>query len=176
MDDWQAFLAPIFQTLGLELRPEDPATDGAFLDRLYATTREEELAQTGWSRAEVRRFLHQQSQLQRAHYREHYPEAEFLLIVGDDGPVGRLYTDARPGELRLMDIALLPEWRGGGRGTTIIEALQDWAVASDTAITLHVEPFNRAARLYRRLGFETVETRGVYELMRWVPRAKPKVN
>lgn len=176
MDDCQATLTPILQTLELELRPENPATDGEFLDRLYATTREEELAQTGWSPAEVRRFLHQQSRLQRAHYREHYPEAELLLIVGDDGPVGRLYIDARPGELRLMDIALLPEWRGGGRGTAMIEGLQHWAAATDRTITLHVEPFNPAARLYRRLDFETVETRGVYEFMRWVPPVKPKVN
>jgi ribosomal protein S18 acetylase RimI-like enzyme len=151
----------------LDLRREAPDRDDAFLDRLYATTRVEELAQTGWSETEVRRFLHEQSRLQRAHYREHYPDAEFLVIVGDDAPVGRLYLDERPGELRLMDIALMPACRGAGRGTALIESIQSLAGQSALAVTLHVEPFNPAARLYRRLGFEVVESRGVYQFMRW---------
>jgi ribosomal protein S18 acetylase RimI-like enzyme len=167
---WQSRLAPTAQSLGLDLRREDPARDDEFLDQLYATTRVEELAQTGWSEPEVRRFLHEQSRLQRAHYREHYPDAEFLLIVGDDVPVGRLYLDERAGELRLMDIALLPAWRGRGRGGALIEAIQREAAEAALAVTLHVEPFNPATRLYRRLGFEAVETRGVYQFMRWEPQ------
>ncbi|RFF30545.1 GNAT family N-acetyltransferase [Wenzhouxiangella sediminis] len=164
---WQERLAPTARCLGLGLRSEDPEQDGEFLDRLYATTRVEELAQTGWSEPEVRRFLHEQSRLQRAHYREHYPDAEFLLIAGETEPVGRLYLDERPGELRLMDIAFLPAWRGAGRGTALIEALQRLAGEEGLAVTLHVEPFNPAIRLYRRMGFEALETRGVYQFMRW---------
>jgi ribosomal protein S18 acetylase RimI-like enzyme len=167
---WLSRLAPTAQSLGLELRREQPRVDGAFLDRLYATTRVEELAQTGWSEPEVRRFLHEQSRLQRAHYREHYADAEFLLIVGENAPIGRLYLDERPAELRLMDIALLPAWRGRGRGGALIEAIQRGAAEAALAVTLHVEPFNPATRLYRRLGFEAVETRGVYQFMRWEPQ------
>lgn len=167
--DWQSRLAPTARKLGIDLRREVPDRDAAFLDRLYASTRAEELAQTGWSEAEVARFLHEQSRLQRAHYREHYPEAEFLLFVAHRQPVGRLYLDERERELRLMDIALLPEWRGGGRGSAMLQALQEEAASQSLAITLHVEPFNRAARLYRRLGFEIVEIRGVYQFMRWAP-------
>lgn len=169
MAEWRARLGPEVRAIGLALRREDPEADGGFLDRLYATTRVEELAQTGWNASEVRRFLHEQSRLQRAHYREHYPDAEFLLLVDDDEPVGRLYLDARQAELRLMDIALLPAWRGSGRGRAIIRALQRGAAEEGLAITLHVEPFNPASRLYRRLGFEPMETRGVYEFMRWRP-------
>lgn len=169
MARWETQLRPVVRRLGLELRPQDPEADSAFVDRLYATTRAEELAQTGWSEVEVRRFLHEQSRLQRAHYREHYPDAEFLLIVSGGNPVGRIYLHERAGELRLMDIALLPDWRGGGRGRVILRAIQEEAGARELAITLHVEPFNPAARLYRRLGFEVVEMRGVYQFMRWTP-------
>jgi len=165
---WERQLRPVVKGLGLELRREDPEADAAFLDHLYATTRAEELAQTGWSAAEVQRFLHDQSRLQRAHYREHYPDAAFLLILAGGDPIGRLYLDERADELRLMDIALLPEWRGGGRGSAILRALQEQSRIRGLAVTLHVEPFNPAAGLYRKLGFEVVDTRGVYQFMRWV--------
>ena len=34
-------------------------------------------------------------------------------------------------------------------------------------MSIHVEKFNPAMRLYRRLGFVTEEDKGVYDLMRW---------
>lgn len=176
MARWQAYLAPTVEDLGLGMRPEDPDLDASFLDRLYATTRVEELAKTGWTESQVRQFLYQQSRQQRAHYREHYPAAEYLVFLDGGEPVGRLYLDARVDELRLMDIAFLPAWRGGGRGTVVIEALQRRAQQERLAITLHVEPFNPAARLYRRLGFGRVETRGVYEFLRWAPPGGPGIS
>jgi ribosomal protein S18 acetylase RimI-like enzyme len=36
-------------------------------------------------------------------------------------------------------------------------------------VRIHVEQFNPAQRLYRRLGFRPVEDQGVYSLMEWVP-------
>jgi hypothetical protein len=50
--------------------------------------------------------------------------------------------------------------------------LMDEAAAVGKPLTIYVEKFNPAMRLYRRLGFETVEDKGVYDLMRW--RAAPK--
>ena len=35
---------------------------------------------------------------------------------------------------------------------------------------LHVEQYNPAMKLYRRLGFEMVEEQGVYHLMRFLPQ------
>ncbi|MDO9561897.1 MAG: hypothetical protein Q7J60_09770 [Bradyrhizobium sp.] len=43
----------------------------------------------------------------------------------------------------------------------------DEATACGKAVSIHVEKFNPAIRLYRRLDFETVEDKGVYDLMRW---------
>ncbi len=36
-------------------------------------------------------------------------------------------------------------------------------------VTIHVEAYNPALGLYRRLAFEHVDTNGVYFLMRWTP-------
>ena len=43
----------------------------------------------------------------------------------------------------------------------------DEAAAAGKAMSIHVEKYNPAMRLYRRLGFVTEEDKGVYDLMRW---------
>ena len=43
----------------------------------------------------------------------------------------------------------------------------DEAGTCGKAVTIYVEKFNPAMRLYRRLGFKTEEDKGVYDLMRW---------
>jgi len=45
----------------------------------------------------------------------------------------------------------------------------DRGAAAGKPVTIHVESFNPALSLYRRLGFEHVDTNGVYYLMRWTP-------
>jgi ribosomal protein S18 acetylase RimI-like enzyme len=96
-------------------------------------------------------------------YREHYPTATFDLILVDGEPAGRLYVDRWPTETRIMDIALMPEWRGRGVGRELIEQIQ----AEGRDVSVHVERFNPAQRLYARLGFESEDAGPVYLLMRW---------
>jgi ribosomal protein S18 acetylase RimI-like enzyme len=45
--------------------------------------------------------------------------------------------------------------------------LMDEAGSAGKALSIHVEKFNPALRLYRRLGFQTIEDKGVYDRMRW---------
>ncbi len=66
-----------------------------------------------------------------------------------------------------MDIALLPEHRGRGIGTRLVQDVLDEARASGRSVSLHVEETNPAKRLYERMGFVDVEDRGVYILMEW---------
>ena len=39
--------------------------------------------------------------------------------------------------------------------------------ATGRAVSIHVEKQNPAMRLYKRLGFETIEDKGVYDLLEW---------
>lgn len=148
------------------LRPATPE-DSRFLERVYASTRAEELAVTDWSEAQKAAFIHQQFTAQDAHYRKHYPTAQFFVIEVNGSPIGRLYVDRWSREIRIMDIALLPERRGEGSGTRLISELQEEARATGKALSIHVEKFNPAMRLYDRLGFKPVEDKGVYVLMEW---------
>ena len=102
---------------GIALR-EECDDDLPFLRALYASTRAGELAPVPWPDAQKRAFLDQQFALQREQYRQHYAGAEWLLVERHGTAVGRLYV-RRSSEVRLMDIALLPELRGAGLGTTL---------------------------------------------------------
>lgn len=148
-----------------------PATDDdrAFLRAVYGGTRAEELASVPWTDAEKAAFLDQQFSAQDTHYREHYPTAEFLVILDGDEPVGRLYVDRWKREIRIMDIALLPQARGRGIGSALLSELIEESERSGKALSIHVELENPARSLYDRLGFEEVEERGVYVLMRREP-------
>ncbi len=152
-----------------------PATDEdlGFLALTYASTRLDEVAQTGWPLEAQRQFLAQQFDAQHRHYRQHYPAAEWLVIERDGAAAGRLYLEEWPDQIRLIDIALLPDQRGGGAGSAILADLMAMAAAAGKPLTIHVEKNNPAMRLYLRLGFEPIDEHGVYDLMEWKPEGPP---
>jgi ribosomal protein S18 acetylase RimI-like enzyme len=150
----------------IALRPITPE-DVSFLAGVYASTRSDELAPTGWSDEEKAVFCRRQFDAQSAHYRENYPAALFQVIERDGFSIGRLYVAHWEREIRIMDIALLPEHRGSGIGTQLLRDLQEEARSAGKTLTIHVERFNPALRLYQRLGFQQIEDKGVYLLMRW---------
>lgn len=145
--------------------------DREFLARLYASTREEELAATPWTEEQKAAFLRQQFEAQHAFYTEQFADAEFSVVLLDGEPAGRLYVDRRENEIRLIDIALLPEHRGQGIGGELMRDLLAEGEEKGLPVTIHVERFNPALRLYERLGFRHVEDQGPYYLMEWRPDA-----
>jgi ribosomal protein S18 acetylase RimI-like enzyme len=148
------------------------AEDAEFLYQVYASTRQDELAPVPWSAAQKEAFLRQQFAAQDAYYREHRPDTEFLVVLDGGRPAGRLYVWESADEMVVMDIALLPEHRGRGTGTRLIEALLNRARAADVCVTLHVEANNPAQRLYARLGFSDVGEQGVYRELQWTAPAE----
>jgi GNAT superfamily N-acetyltransferase len=148
------------------LRPERD-DDRELLCELYGSTRADELAQVPWSDEEKQRFVRFQFEAQRRFYREHYAGATFEIIEVDGAPAGRLYVAEWSREIRLMDVALLPAYRGRGIGTTLLHDLQARAGAAGKPLSVHVERFNPALRLYQRLGFRAIEDKGVYLLLEW---------
>ena len=148
-----------------------PATDAdyAFMRELYGDTRAEEMQQFPFSDEQKRAFLDQQFAAQYEHYRLHYPTCERNIVEKDGRPIGRLWLDEWRDQIRLVDIALMSEWRGSGVGTKLLRDVLARGAASGKPVSIHVEGFNPALRLYQRLGFEHVDTNGVYYLMRWTP-------
>ena len=159
----------------VSLRPI-AAHDDAFLCALYAGTRADEMALLDWSAKEKAAFLRMQFDAQHRHYQTHFPNAAFWIIELEGEPIGRLYVDRRVDEIRLIDVALLPEYRSRGLGSALMRELLDEATSAGKPVRLHVESFNPAHRLYTRLGFCKLDSNGVYEFMEWRSAAVSALN
>jgi ribosomal protein S18 acetylase RimI-like enzyme len=143
--------------------------DQPFLAELYASTRRDEVARTAWTEEQKEAFLAWQFRCQHEHYQRYYPSCELLVVEQDGAPIGRLYVDRWEQEIRLVDIAFLPEHRGRGLGSKLLALLLDEGRARGLPVSIHVEATNPALRLYSRLGFRHVDTNGLYHLLRWEP-------
>jgi GNAT superfamily N-acetyltransferase len=154
----------------ISLRPAQDS-DRAFLERLYASTRAEELAPVPWSEDQKRAFLAQQFAAQSAHYAEHFADASFDVVLVDGDPAGRLIVARREDVLKVIDIALLPQHRSHGIGTRLMRPLLGEADERGVKVEIYVERLNPALTLYDRLGFVPVEDTGVYLRMERPPGA-----
>lgn len=148
------------------LRPSTGA-DHEFLVGLYGSTREEELSQVAWAPGQLEAFVRMQFAAQDTEYRRHNPHGSFDVVEVDGRPVGRLIVDRRPADIRVVDVSLVPQARGAGIGTRLLEDLIEEARATGRIVSIHVEAHNRAAGLYARLGFAVAADLGVYRRMEW---------
>jgi ribosomal protein S18 acetylase RimI-like enzyme len=146
-----------------------PATsdDDPFLLGVYGSTRLEELALTNWDEAQRHAFLKMQFDAQQSHYGQHYPEGQHFVIAVDGNPVGRLYVACIEGEIRILDITILPQHRNEGIGTPIVKELKAEAALMGKPLRIYVESFNRSQGLFERLGFVKSGESGYSYLMEW---------
>jgi GNAT superfamily N-acetyltransferase len=151
----------------LKLRPVT-ASDNEFLLSIYASTRADELAQVEWQEGQRLAFLTWQFDLQRREYDTRFPGAEYDLILIDGQPAGRIWVGSDTEQLRLLDIALLPEYQNRGAGTVLMRRLMDQAAQAHKPLRHMVFVLNNDAhRFYERLGFEIIDDLGGYKHMEW---------
>ncbi|WP_276379306.1 GNAT family N-acetyltransferase [Flavobacterium sp. H4147] len=145
--------------------------DIALLREIYGSTRKEELEKgTNWNDEQKRLFIEHQFSAQHEYYQKNYLGGKFYVIEKKNIPVGRLYIDYffENKGVRIIDITILPEWRNQSIGSSILKEILKKAADSNLSVTIHVETFNPAMELYKRLGFIKIsETNGVYHLMEW---------
>lgn len=141
--------------------------DRDFLYRLYASTRADEMNMVPWTNEEKEAFVRMQFAAQTQHYNDYYDPKQFFVIETEGTPIGRIYFDRQPADITIIDITLLPELRGAGLGTKLLQEVLDDAARDGIAVLIHVEHFNPAMHLYQRLGFRHIDTNGVYHLMKW---------
>jgi ribosomal protein S18 acetylase RimI-like enzyme len=173
--DMETFLNPDLSVANehLRLRPVE-AGDERFVCRLYASTRDEEMARVPWSAEQKEAFLQMQFNAQTAHYRSYYPNAMHQVIQHADGrPIGRLIVDRSNESMLIIDIALLPEHRSAGIGSRALRQLMNEAGQAGLPLVLRVEFFNPAIRLYSRLGFVKTREIDIYHEMVWTPAIHP---
>jgi ribosomal protein S18 acetylase RimI-like enzyme len=151
----------------VSLRKVTPEDDD-FLLQVYASTREEELAQAQWAEGQKERFLRWQFQLQRREYDARFPDAKYDVILVDGVPAGRIWVGQDEQQIRLLDIGILPEFQNRGVGTVLIKMLIEQAKRENKALRHMVFVLNNnAQRFYERLGFVMIEDLDAYKHMEW---------
>lgn len=141
--------------------------DQTFLYELYRSTRAEELAAWGLDASQQESILQLQFKARERHYDIAFPESEHKIILCDNRPIGRILVYRSEREIRLVDIALLPDHRGSGIGASLIRGLIAESQATGKPVTLHVTKSSRAVRLYERLGFQVASDIGTDYRMEW---------
>ena len=149
--------------------------DKPLLHLIYSSSREEEMALvTQWDEEQKAAFIRQQFEAQYQYYAEMYAGAHFMIVQHETEAAGRLYLHFREKEIRIVDIALLRPFRNKGIGESILRAVLAQGTALHLPVTIHVERYNQALRLYQRLGFKVIsEEHPIYFLMEWQPEEAP---
>lgn len=154
----------------LSLRPR-VAADDQFLLGVYDSTRADELAQAEWAEGQREQFLRWQFDLQQREYEARFPDALYEVIVVDGQPAGRIWTGRDQEQIRLLDIAILPQFQNRGVGTILLRRLIDEATLANKALRHMVYVLNNEAhRFYERLGFVVIEEFGAYKHMEYEVR------
>lgn len=150
------------------LRPVQSA-DEDFLLRVYTCTREAEMAMVPWPLAQKAAFVRAQFEAQSRHYRAQFPQAEYSIIAHLGRDVGRLWVARKPDGIHILDVTLLPEFRGAGLGRLLVQQLQEEGSRSALPLSIYVESFNPSLRLFEKLGFRKKNEEGVHWLLQWTP-------
>jgi GNAT superfamily N-acetyltransferase len=142
--------------------------DEPFLVALYGSTRAQELAQVEWAEGQKELFVRWQFEMQQREYTARFPDGQYNLILVDDQPAGRLWTGSDDEQIRLLDIALLPEFQRRGVGTLLLKRLIDEANNANKVLRHMVFVLNNDAhKFYERLGFVVIENLDAYKHMEW---------
>ncbi|MES2260662.1 MAG: GNAT family N-acetyltransferase [Pseudomonadota bacterium] len=152
----------------IELRPAAPA-DQPFLLRLYASTRGPESRLHGCDRNAETVLQNLQFRAQQTDLLMQYPDAEVTIIVERERSIGRLYVNYDVDEVRLIDLSLLPEYRGRGIGKGLLRGLQAHGRRLQLPVRLSVLLGNPAQRLYERCDFVMRGLDGMHAAMEWRP-------
>ncbi|MEP6911720.1 MAG: GNAT family N-acetyltransferase, partial [bacterium] len=94
--------------------------DDEFLLAVYHSTRADELGQVEWEEGQKEIFIRWQFDLQRREYDARFPDARYQIILIDGDPAGRIWVGEDEEQIRLLDIALLPQFQKRGAGTLLL--------------------------------------------------------
>jgi ribosomal protein S18 acetylase RimI-like enzyme len=89
------------------------------------------------------------------------------IILRDDVPVGYLCVEEDSDEIHLREIVIDPEFQEQGIGSIVLKEIIERARVRHVPVRLRTHLTNRAANLYRRMGFEECGRTASHILMEW---------
>jgi RimJ/RimL family protein N-acetyltransferase len=120
----------------LSLRPARES-DRSFIESLYHSTHAE-LHLFDAAQDFIELLIEQQRKVQIHGYGFQFPDAIYFVIEKQLDRIGRVVLDFTQDEIRVIDIALIPEARGKGYITSIMRALEHTAGSVHAPMALSV--------------------------------------
>ncbi len=145
----------MFRQATVGLRPET-AEDLFFLRELYLSVRDGESGFRDLDPSARTAAPEQQFEWQHAQYHAANPHEWFTIVMVDDKPAGRFYLVLHAASLRVIDISLLPEFRGHGIGTQQMLNVRAESVRTGLPIRLSVVADDVVRGFYKHLGFRVI--------------------
>lgn len=145
----------MFRQATVALRPE-AADDLPFLRELHLSVRDGEVGFRDLNPTTRTAILQQQFEWQHAQYHAANPQGWFTIVMVDDRPAGRFYLARQAASLRVVDISLLPEYRGHGIGTQLMLNVRAESIRTGLPIRLSVVAGDPVGGFYKRLGFRVI--------------------
>jgi ribosomal protein S18 acetylase RimI-like enzyme len=149
----------------IAVRPVRSPDDDVFDLSVYASTRLPELTALDWTPQQIDDFIGLQYRAQSRHYRQQYPDAAYSVVTVVSEPAGRLIVARSDQEIRIVDIALLPEYQGRGIGGILVRRLLAEADEAGVPLRCHVEQSNTARGFWEHLGLVAVRIDGAHIVM-----------
>jgi len=140
--------------MSVQWRAETP-DDETFLRRLITETIALELGADHWPEPMRTQLLGIQYHNRRMGPRSGFPAGESHVIQSDGVSAGWIYFVRTETEIHIVEIMVLPEFRGQGIGAEALRQVIGLALGKPVRLTVNV--LNAGAiRLYERLGFRRV--------------------
>src|ERR1035438_8083871 len=131
--------------------------DRDFLFGLYCAARAEDFSLLALPKDQKQQLILMQFTAQQNAYRAQFPGSDYVIVMQNDRPVGRIWIAEMEQEFHLVDIALLPEARRAGK-----------------TVRSTVFRFNSGSlRFHERLGFRISAEDPVQYYMEWRPGDSP---
>jgi ribosomal protein S18 acetylase RimI-like enzyme len=146
--------------------------DNEFLYQLYASTRIEEMDAAGFPQSEREAFCRMQFGFRQHHYGLHFARAQDHILQWQGVAVGRELVMRHADAFELIDIAMLPGYRGRGMGSYLLHGLILESEQKQFPIELYVDQHSRALAFYQRHGFVIVDD----QFPNWFMRRSPQVK
>lgn len=141
--------------------------DQDFIAALYRSTREDLLG-LPMDPIFIDNLIRSQQQIHALGVQQQYPNAQTNVLEYQGQLLGRMVFEHVAGDIRLIDIAVLPSAQRQGLARYMLQYLQQLADTHQASLSLRVFKNNLKAReLYLSAGFQLVGEDEVSEQMRW---------
>jgi ribosomal protein S18 acetylase RimI-like enzyme len=143
--------------------------DSEFFMELFSEIKGSELLLHSWPPTIREQLLSMQYRGFMKSIQEEYPNHEDFLILFQSKMAGRLQIEKNDSFFRIINISLMPDFRGKGIGSYILKNILKEANLRQIPVELDVDVSNPAFFVYQNLGFNIIYCDEVKILMKYFP-------